>query len=185
MSLPKVELWTDGACSGNGREHSSGGWASLLIFGRAADGPAAAAVTARLVSAVGALAEPGPVTVPVGPEHVVRALALWGGEKPSTNNRMEQMGLLRGLQALRRPTHVQVHIDSNYVMQAFTNRWLANWQRNGWKNSKKQPVPNRDLWEQLLEAVAPHRLEFIKVKGHAGVDLNECVDRLAVAACPR
>ena len=183
-SLPQVELWCDGACSGNGRAHASGGWASLLIFGRPQQGPAAEAV-ARLVPAVTQLAAPGPVTVEFAPGKVMRAMAIWGAEKPSTNNRMEQMALLAGLQALKRPTAVQVHIDSSYVMKAFTERWIDGWQRRGWKNSKREPVLNRDLWEQLIAAVEPHDMKFLKVKGHAGVELNELVDQLAVRACPR
>jgi ribonuclease HI len=140
--LPRVDLWTDGACSGN---PGPGGWAALLVFN--------------------------------GHER-----ELSGGERSTTNNRMELMGLLEGLRALTRPVAVTVHTDSAYLEKAFTERWLDRWQANGWKTSGRKPVANRDLWEALLEAAAPHRIALRRVRGHAGVELNERVDRLAVAA---
>jgi ribonuclease HI len=98
---------------------------------------------------------------------------------------MEMKGLLEGLRALKRPTLVQAHVDSSYLMKAFTERWLDGWQRRGWVSSQKKPVANRDLWEQLLVAAKPHRLEFTKVAGHSGETLNELVDQLAVDAVRR
>ncbi len=115
----------------------------------------------------------------------MRAMAIWGSESPSTNNRMEMMALLQGLRELKRPTRVHAHVDSTYLMKAFTDRWLDGWQRRGWVNSQKKPVANRDLWEELLVAAKPHRLDFTKVAGHSGVTLNELVDQLAVAAVRR
>jgi ribonuclease HI len=184
-ALPTVELWCDGACSGNGRESAAGGWAALLIFGRPAEGAGADVAASMLEREIQRLTAPGPVSVDLGGGRPMRALAIWGGERPSTNNRMEIRGLLEGLRALKGPSRVQAHVDSTYVMKAFTDRWLDGWQRRGWVNSQKQPVANRDLWEDLLVAAEPHRLEFTKVAGHSGVALNELVDELAVAAVRR
>jgi ribonuclease HI len=175
-----VELWCDGACSGNGRESSAGGWAAVLISGSP---DAAAAET--LANEIERLTEPGLVSIDLGSGGELEAMATWGDESPSTNNRMEITGLLEGLRALKSPTHVQAHVDSTYLMKAFTDRWLDAWQRRGWLNSQKKPVANRDLWEELLVAAKPHRLEFTKVRGHSGVVLNELVDQLAVAAVRR
>src|ERR687896_192856 len=177
--MPTVELWCDGACSGNGRESAAGGWAAVLIFDRPVQGAGAAA--SMLEREIKRLTEPGLVSIDLGNGRPMRAMAIWGNESPSTNNRMEIMGLLEGLRALKRPTRVQAHVDSTYVMKAFTNRWLDGWQRRGWVNSQKKPVANRDLWEQLLVAAEPHQLEFTYVPGHSGVVLNELGDQLAVA----
>jgi ribonuclease HI len=181
--MQTVELWCDGACSGNGRESAAGGWAAVLIFDRPVQGADAAA--SMLEREIKRLTEPGPVTIDMGSGRPMRAMAIWGNERPSTNNRMEIMGLVEGLRALKRPTHVQAHVDSTYVMKAFTDRWLDGWQRRGWVNSQKKPVANRDVWEELLVAAKPHRLEFTKIAGHSGVRLNELVDQLAVDAVRR
>jgi ribonuclease HI len=183
--MPSVELWCDGACSGNGRESSAGGWAAVLIFDRPVHGIGADAAASMLEREIEQLTEPGPVSVDLGNGHPTRAMAVWGNERPSTNNRMEITGLLEGLRALKRPTHVHAHVDSSYLMKAFTDRWVDGWQRRGWMNSQKKPVANRDLWEKLLLAAKPHQLEFTKVAGHSGVRLNELVDQLAVAAVRR
>jgi ribonuclease HI len=183
--MPTVELWCDGACSGNGREASAGGWAAVLISGRPVEGADADAAAGMLEREITQLTEPGPVSVDLGGERPMRAMAIWGDESPSTNNRMEMTGLLEGLRALKRPTHVQAHVDSVYLMKAFTDGWLDRWQRRGWVNSQKKPVANRDLWEELLMAVEPHQLEFTWVRGHSGLTLNELVDQLAVRAVRR
>jgi len=183
--MPTVELWCDGACSGNGRESAAGGWAAVLISGRPVQGGSADAAAGMLELEIRRLTEPGSVSIDLGGGRPMRARAIWGSESPSTNNRMEIMGLLEGLRALKRPTHVHAHVDSSYLMKAFTDRWLDGWQRRGWVNSQKKPVANRDLWEELLVAVKPHRLEFTRVAGHSGVALNELVDQLAVAAVRR
>jgi ribonuclease HI len=107
---------------------------------------------------------------------------LSGAEPATTNNRMELRALLEGLRALRRPCSVRVLSDSAYVVNAHRQGWLARWQANGWRTSARKPVENRDLWEALLEAEAPHELRFELVKGHAGHALNERADALAVAA---
>ena len=108
---------------------------------------------------------------------------LSGHETETTNNRMELTAAAEALEALREPCRVHLHSDSAYLINAFRDRWLDGWQRRGWKKADKKPVLNRDLWERLLAQDARHEIEWIKVKGHAGVDMNERVDRLAVGAC--
>jgi ribonuclease HI len=103
-----------------------------------------------------------------------------GGDAHTTNNRMELAAALHGLQALRRPTEVEVCPDSSYLVNAFVKGWLAKWQRNGWRRSDKGAVENQDLWQQLLEASAPHTLTWRQVKGHAHHELNNRCDELAV-----
>jgi ribonuclease HI len=183
--MPTVELWCDGACSGNGSEQSAGGWAAVLICGRPVQGADADAAATMLEREIERLTEPGPVSIDLGSGRPMRARAIWGNESPSTNNRMEIRGLLEGLRALTRPTHVRAHVDSTYLMKAFTEGWLDHWQQRGWVNSQKKPVANRDLWEDLLVAGKPHRLDFTYVPGHSGVTLNELVDQLAVDAVRR
>ena len=139
--ISEVELWTDGACSGN---PGPGGWAALLRMD-------------------------------------AHERVLTGGETLTTNNRMELTGVVQGLRALTRPCRVRVNIDSSYVMNAFRNGWIARWQGNGWATRDKQPVKNRELWLELMAEVARHQVEWVKVAGHAGVELNERVDRLACA----
>lgn len=107
---------------------------------------------------------------------------LSGGEPATTNNRMELMGVVQALTALREPCRVVVHTDSAYVSNAFTERWIDNWQRRGWLTADKKPVKNRDLWEALLAAMSRHDVKFVKVKGHADDALNNRADELAVQA---
>ena len=183
--MPTVHLWCDGACSGNGRESAAGGWAAVLIFGRPVQKAGAHAADSMLEREIKRLTEPGAVCIDLGSGDPMRAMAIWGNESPSTNNRMEITGLLEGLRTLKCPTRVQAHVDSTYVMKAFTDRWLDGWQRRGWVNSQKKPVANRDLWEELLVAAKPHRLDFTYVPGHSGETLNELVDQLAVTAVRR
>ncbi len=142
MSDPVVELWVDGACSGN---PGPGGWAAILRY-----------------------------------RGEQRELA--GGEADTTNNRMELRSVIEGLSALTRPVPVVIHTDSSYVEQAFTRGWIRGWQRNGWRTAGRQPVKNRDLWEQLIALTEIHQLSWRRVKGHAGVELNERCDQLACAA---
>ncbi|HEX8123904.1 MAG TPA: ribonuclease HI [Solirubrobacteraceae bacterium] len=140
---PTVELWTDGACSGN---PGPGGWAAVLLFGD-------------------------------------RERELVGHDPQTTNNRMELQAVVEGLRALKQPCHVLVHTDSAYVRNAVSKKWIDGWQRNGWRTKAKTAVANRGLWEELLEAMREHEIEWVPVKGHAGVELNERCDRLAVEAC--
>jgi len=103
---------------------------------------------------------------------------LSGGEKLTTNNRMELMAAIKALDALKRPCRVTLSTDSRYVMDGLT-KWLAGWQRNGWRTAAKQPVKNADLWRELVAAAAPHKIEWVWVKGHAGHGDNERADQLA------
>jgi ribonuclease HI len=103
---------------------------------------------------------------------------LSGGEPLTTNNRMEMMAAISGLNALTKPCRVTLSTDSRYVMDGLT-KWIKGWQRNGWKTADKKPVKNADLWQALLDAAKPHRIEWVWVKGHAGHPENERADRLA------
>lgn len=103
---------------------------------------------------------------------------LSGGEAATTNNRMELTAAIEGLNALKRPARVTLSTDSRYVMDGLT-RWIKGWQKNGWKTADRKPVKNADLWQALLAAAAPHRIEWVWVKGHAGHPDNERADRLA------
>jgi ribonuclease HI len=103
---------------------------------------------------------------------------LSGGEPHTTNNRMELMAAIQGLNALKKPCRVKLSTDSRYVMDGLT-KWIKGWQRNGWKTADKKPVKNADLWQQLLDAAKPHRIEWVWVKGHAGHPDNERADQLA------
>lgn len=105
-----------------------------------------------------------------------------GGEAHTTNNRMEMTGVIRALEQLRERCRVSVHSDSAYVINCFKQRWHENWVRNGWRNSSKQPVENRDLWEALLLLAAKHDISWVKVKGHSDDVWNNRCDELARAA---
>lgn len=107
------------------------------------------------------------------------------GYEKTTNNRMEMMGVIAALEALRRPCQVDLYTDSQYVVNAFEKGWIRNWKKNGWKTASKEPVKNRELWERMLEAAKDHELTFHWVKGHAGHPENERCDRLATAAADR
>ena len=104
------------------------------------------------------------------------------GYRRTTNNRMELMAVIAGLEALNRPCQVQVYSDSKYVVDAFNQHWIDGWIKKGWKRGKNEPVKNPDLWKRLLEAKAPHQVEFIWVKGHDGHPQNERCDALATGA---
>ncbi len=103
---------------------------------------------------------------------------LSGGEADSTNNRMELMAAIRGLQALNKPCCVTLVTDSVYVRDGIT-KWIHSWQRNGWRTAAKKPVKNVELWQELVEATGPHRIDWVWVKGHAGDPDNERADKLA------
>ncbi|MDD2533622.1 MAG: ribonuclease HI [Eubacteriales bacterium] len=139
--MPIVEIYTDGACSGN---PGPGGWAGILIAN--------------------------------GSEKVVS-----GYEVATTNNRMELTAAIEALKRLNKPCKVRVFSDSAYLVSAFNQGWLKNWQRNGWKNAANDPVSNPDLWQALLAASSAHEVEWIKVKGHADNEYNNRCDKIAVA----
>ncbi len=104
--------------------------------------------------------------------------ALCGGEAHTTNNRMELTAVIRALQALKRPTAVQIHTDSQYVQKGISE-WIHNWKRRGWLTADKQPVKNVDLWKTLDELTSAHQIDWRWVKGHAGHPGNERADQLA------
>ena len=120
------------------------------------------------------------------------ALLMWnshekelsGGERETTNNRMEMMAVIKGLEALKKDdSAVTIYTDSKYVLQGAT-QWLEGWKAKGWKGANKKPIKNQDLWEQIDSLIQQHSVEFIWVKGHSGDEFNERVDKLAVAAIP-
>jgi ribonuclease HI len=104
------------------------------------------------------------------------------GYRRTTNNRMEMLAAIVGLEALKEPCAVQLHSDSRYVIDALTKNWIKGWKAKGWKTSTNQPVKNQDLWLRLTEAAAKHQVEWKWVRGHAGHVENERCDELAVAA---
>lgn len=136
-----VEIFTDGACSGN---PGPGGWGAVLRFG-------------------------------------TREKELCGGEKETTNNRMELTAVIEALSALKEPCKVTLTTDSKYVCDAVLKEWVYSWQKNGWKKADKKPALNVDLWEKLLPLLEIHEVEFCWVKGHAGHPENERCDTLAVS----
>ena len=138
----EVELFADGACSGN---PGPGGWGTILRFR--------------------------------GVEKELK-----GGEAHTTNNRMELMAVIAGLETLTRPCTVAVTTDSQYVQKGITE-WMPNWKRRGWKTADNKPVKNDDLWRRLDQAAARHLVSWHWVKGHAGHPENERCDQLAREGC--
>ncbi|MFW5632432.1 MAG: ribonuclease HI [Acetivibrio ethanolgignens] len=104
------------------------------------------------------------------------------GYKKTTNNRMELMAAIIGLEALNRPCEVELYSDSQYLVKAFNEHWIDGWIKKGWKRGRNEPVKNVDLWKRLLEAKKPHQVTFIWVKGHDGHPQNERCDELATTA---
>ncbi|WP_421724580.1 ribonuclease HI [Bauldia sp.] len=133
-----VEIWTDGACSGN---PGPGGWGAILKWNG-------------------------------------REKELSGGAADTTNNRMELTAAIEALSALKRPSTVDLHTDSQYLRGGITG-WIHNWKRNGWRTSSRKPVKNVDLWQQLDALTAKHTVRWHWVKGHAGTEANERADELA------
>lgn len=143
----KVNLYTDGACSGN---PGVGGYGAILVH--------------------------------VDANGVKHEKEFSQGYQMTTNNQMELLAVIVGLEALKKPCNVTIYSDSKYVVDAFNNKWIDGWIAKGWKTAGKSPVKNVDLWKRLLEAKKAHDVEFIWVKGHAGHEYNERCDSLAVAA---
>jgi ribonuclease HI len=133
-----VEIWTDGACSGN---PGPGGWGAILRYGASEKD-------------------------------------LCGGEALTTNNRMELTAAISALEALKRPSAVELHTDSQYLRDGVM-AWMANWKRNGWRTRDRKPVKNDDLWRRLDEATERHEIDWRWVRGHAGDPMNERADELA------
>jgi ribonuclease HI len=134
----RVQLYTDGACSGN---PGPGGWGALMLWN----------------------------------DHEKE---LCEGEFETTNNRMELMAAIMGLEYLKRGMGVDLFTDSTYVRDGIT-KWILNWKKNGWRTVAKKPVKNEDLWKRLDAALAPHDVEWYWVKGHSGNPKNERADELA------
>ena len=103
---------------------------------------------------------------------------LFGGERATTNNRMELMAVIEALSALKRPSRIVLHTDSQYVQKGITE-WIRAWKVRGWRTASKEPVKNADLWKRLDELASQHEIDWVWVKGHAGHDGNERADRLA------
>lgn len=138
--MKTVEIYTDGACSGN---PGPGGYCAILIYN--------------------------------GIEKVIS-----GSELETTNNRMELLAVIKGLEALKEKCHVELYSDSQYVVDAFKQGWIVSWQVNGWRTSNKKEVKNSDLWSKLLEYTNFHEVVFNKVKGHADNEYNNRCDKIAV-----
>lgn len=139
----QVEIYTDGACSGN---PGPGGWGSVLLYNG-------------------------------------HRRELSGGERQTTNNRMELMAVIQALEALKRPCQVTLHTDSTYVMKGMTE-WLQNWKRRNWRTAGRKPVKNVELWQRLEQAIHRHNVQWRWVRGHSGVPGNERADELARRAIP-
>lgn len=105
-----------------------------------------------------------------------------GGEKSTTNNKMEMMGVIKALEMLKEKCDVEVYSDSAYVVNSINNKWVYSWKKNNWIKSDKSKAKNIDLWERLLELIDYHNVKFIKVKGHADNEYNNRCDNLAVKA---
>jgi len=103
-----------------------------------------------------------------------------GGEKETTNNRMELSAVLFALKALKEPCHITLQSDSKYVLDSLSKGWVYGWQKKGWKKSDGKPALNVDLWQQLLEEIKKHELDYVWIKGHAGHPENERCDAQAV-----
>ncbi len=102
-----------------------------------------------------------------------------GGKKETTNNVMELMAVIEGLKCLKYPCDVEIYSDSAYVVNAFNQNWINSWLKNGWKNSNKEPVKNKEMWQELYELTQIHKVKFIKVKGHSDNEYNNRCDELA------
>lgn len=144
-----------------------------------------AATTTVIIYTDGAcIGNPGPggwaAILRYGPHEKV----LQGGASLTTNNRMELRAAIAALEALTRPCTVELHTDSEYLQRGIT-QWLPVWRRNGWRTADKKPVKNQDLWRALDRAMRPHSVTWRWVKGHAGEELNERADRLAMDALNR
>ena len=142
ISIKKVEIFTDGACSGN---PGPGGYAAILMYN--------------------------------GQEKEIV-----GAEKDTTNNKMEMMAVLKGLEQLKYPCDVTIYSDSTYVVDSVEKGWLFGWKKKNWIKADKKPVKNVELWQQMLKYMSIHNITFVKVKGHSDNEFNNRCDRLAVEA---
>lgn len=139
QTLQELEIYTDGACSGN---PGPGGWGAVLIY-----------------------------------RGIEKEIS--GGALQTTNNRMELYAIIAALKELKRPCIVKLYSDSAYVVNAFQNRWIENWQKLGWRKADGKAILNIDLWQELISLTREHQVQFIKVKGHADNLYNNRCDLLA------
>jgi ribonuclease HI len=139
--MKTVDIYTDGACSGN---PGVGGYCAILLYN--------------------------------GAERVVS-----GSSKQTTNNKMEILAVIMGLKALKEPCIVNLYSDSAYVVEAFNQGWINNWQNNNWKTADKKDVKNKELWIELCSEYSKHKVNFIKVKGHSDNEYNNKCDKIAVS----
>jgi Ribonuclease HI len=124
----------------------------------------------------------GAILVYVDSKGITHEKELSAGFKKTTNNRMELMAAIVGLEALTKPCEVVLYSDSQYLVKAFNEHWLEGWIKKGWKRGKNEPVKNIDLWKRILKAMELHQVTFVWVKGHAGHPMNERCDVLATTA---
>lgn len=124
----------------------------------------------------------GTILVYIDSQGIEHKKELSAGYKKTTNNRMELLAAIVGIEALNRPCKVKLYSDSQYLVKAFNDRWIDSWIMKGWKRGKNEPVKNVDLWKRLMKAKEQHEVEFIWVKGHAGHEQNERCDELATTA---
>lgn len=124
----------------------------------------------------------GTILLAVDDNGVEHKKELTAGYKLTTNNRMELLAAIVGLEALKKPCDVELTSDSKYLVDAINQKWLEGWIKKGWKGANKQPVKNVDLWQRFLKAKEPHNVKFIWIKGHAGHEFNERCDKMAVAS---
>ena len=136
--MKKIEIYTDGACSGN---PGVGGWGAVLIYNG-------------------------------------NKKEIFGGEKYTTNNKMELTAVIKSLESLKEPCEIDLYTDSTYVKNGITE-WIYSWKKNGWKNSKKEEVKNKDLWQTLDLLTRQHKINWFWVKGHANNEMNNRADELA------
>lgn len=134
----------------------------------------------RLYSDGACSKNPGPGGYGVILEYKGHEVELGGGEAITTNNRMELMGVIIGLEALKEPCSVTITTDSKYVTDSFNKGWIDSWQKNNWKKSNGKKVLNQDLWQRLLDAAKIHKIKFEHIMGHSGHPYNERCDKLAV-----
>lgn len=116
------------------------------------------------------------------PQGKVHEKELSQGYRLTTNNRMELMGAIAALETLTKPCEVELHSDSQYLVNAMNKHWIDGWRSRGWRTADKKPVKNPDLWQRLLRAMEPHRVTFVWVRGHDGEETNERCDVLATTA---
>ena len=143
ISIEKIIIFCDGACSGNQFNNNSGGWGAIL-------------------------------------KYKDNVKSIYGGERDTSNQRMELTACIKALESIKVSNiDIDVYSDSAYLVNCMKEKWYEKWEKNNWRNSKKKPVENQDLWMKLISLVRKYDVSFHKVDGHTGVDLNEIADRLA------